>query len=191
MRCVHLITFSRNWQKSLLVIAIVTASIKVFHRFLKIFHSLTRSCFHSIFCNNRPKPIFPRASQVPKELAVLQPQHSQYWIGLSGKQLLTFVAYGTDIVILKTCFLNGTAATSFPHPSRKLISYHTNFCNFIYIHTHIYTCKWFSSYELTCMKCLQSPLKNWKHQHADKTTTKKQQKTQPTTNHQNQNGKLL
>lgn len=32
------------------------------------------------------------------------------------------------------------------------------------------------SYELTCTKCLQSPLKNWKHQHADK---------------KKQNGKLL
>lgn len=42
---------------------------------------------------------------MPKELAALQPLHSQYQGGLSGKHLLMFVTYGTDTVILKTCVL--------------------------------------------------------------------------------------
>lgn len=83
--------------------SIVTASIKVFHRFLEISRSLMRSCWDYIFCNNRPKPIFLRATQMPGELAVLQTLHSQYQIGLSGKQLLMFATYGTDTVIPKTC----------------------------------------------------------------------------------------
>lgn len=144
--------------------AIVTASIEVFHRFLKIFHSLTRSCLHYIFCNNRPKPIFPRVTEMPKELAVLEPLHWQYWIGLSGKQLLMFVTYGTDTVILKMSHISQLLHPLLIHPPNLFPITQV----FIISYIHTYTCKLFCSYELTCMKCLQSPLKNWKHQHADK-----------------------